>query len=460
MKRRKKGTDVESEAFRDIFKEYDIRGIAHKEVTGNTALLVGKAFGTYASKKGFKKIVVGRDNRISSKSLSKQLVKGIVSTGCDVEYIGMLPTPAFYFSLQLQKTSGVMVTASHNPANYNGFKLCIGTQSIYGSKIQEVRKIIEKGIFKKGRGQISKKEIVKKYAERIESTEKTNRKIKVVVDAGNGVGGVAGEILKKMGCEVVELYCNPDGRYPHHHPDPSVEENMKDISKKVVETHSSVGVAFDVDADRMGCVDENGKILRGDELLAIFAEDALKQKKGYVVFDVKTSRMVGEVVKKNHGKPFMWKTGHSLTEEKSRELNAVIAGEVSGHFYFYDRYYGFDDGIYAACRVVEILSKTTKKLSQLVKELPRYHSTPELRIECEEKEKFKIVKEMVVEFKKKYKVVTLDGGRVEFKNGWGLIRASNTQPMIVVRVEGKTENEKQRIIKIFNSELEKRGIKI
>ncbi len=451
---------IGSEEFKDIFKEYDIRGVAESEVTEKISEFVGKAFGTYAQKKGYSKITVGKDNRLSTPKLSKALIKGIVSTGCKVDDIGTLPTPAFYFSLHLQKTAGVMVTASHNPADNNGFKMCVGTSSLYGKKVQEIRKIIENGKFKKGKGKTTKKNILEKYVQRIEKTEKTEKKIKIVVDAGNGVGGVAAKILEKIGCNVIKLYCNPDGRYPHHHPDPSVEENMKDLSKKVIETKADAGVGFDVDADRMGCVDEKGKLLRGDELLALFAEDALKQKKGYVVFDVKTSRMVGEVVKKSKGKPFMWKTGHSLTEEKSRELHAVIAGEVSGHYYFYDKYYGFDDGIYAACRLAEILSKTNKKLSQLTQELPKYHSTPELRIECNEKQKFEIVKKTVNELKKKYKVITLDGGRVEFKNGWGLIRASNTQPMIVVRVEGKTEGEKQKIVKIFNQKLAEYGIKI
>ncbi len=451
---------ISESVFRDAFKEYDIRGEAYSEITIGLSELVGKAFGTYALKKGFDRVSVGKDNRLSTPAISKALVKGLISTGCSVYDLGVLPTPAFYFSLHLQKTAGVMVTASHNPADNNGFKLCVGTSSLYGMEVQKIRKIIEKRIFSKGKGRVIKKNIMSEYVQRIESTEKAIKKIKVVVDAGNGVGGVATEILKRIGCDVVELYCDSNGNYPHHHPDPSVDENMKDLSKKVGETHSNVGVAFDVDADRMGCVDENGKILRGDELLAIFAEDALKKKKGYVVFDVKTSRMVREVIEKNKGIPFMWKTGHSLTEEKSRELKAVIAGEVSGHYYFYDRYYGFDDGIYAACRIAEIISRGNKKLSELVNELPKYYSTPELRIECEESKKFGIVKEMVSEFKNKYKVVTLDGGRVEFKNGWGLIRASNTQPMIVVRVEGKTEKEKQRIIGIFNEKLEKYGIKI
>jgi len=459
-KKNKQVTRIAENISKDIFKEYDIRGVAFKEITPALSELVGKAFGTYALKKGFNKITVGKDNRLSTPTLSKALIKGLTSTGCHVHDLGVLPTPAFYFSLRLEKTAGVMVTASHNPADNNGFKLCVGTSSLYGRKVQEIRKIIEKGVFKKGKGSVTRKNILKKYVQKIVSTEKTSKKIKIVVDAGNGVGGIAAEILEKIGCEVVKLYCDSDGRYPHHHPDPSVNENMKDLSRKVRETRSDLGVAFDVDADRMGCVDEKGRILRGDELLAIFAEDVLKEKKGYVVFDVKTSRMVKEVVEKNKGKPFMWKTGHSLTEEKSRELKAVIAGEVSGHYYFYDRYYGFDDGIYAACRIAEIISEKSEKLSKLVEKLPKYHSTPELRIKCDENEKFNIVKKIVSDFKKKYKVVTLDGGRVEFKNGWGLIRASNTQPMIVVRVEGKTEKEKQRIIKIFNKKLVKWGVKI
>ncbi len=439
-----------------VFKEYDIRGIVGKDIDEHFAETLGKAFGTYLNGN----LIVGRDNRFSSEKFGKALIGGLISTGGRIIDIGMLPTPVFYFAIQhFSADGGIMITASHNPPEYNGFKLCRGTASLYGEEIKKIGRMMEEGKFLSGKGSVRKEEIMQEYAGEIFSKIKLKRKVRVVTDSGNGTAGIIGpKILRQIGCEVVELFSKPDASYPNHHPDPTIEENLKSLKEKVVSENAEVGIGWDGDADRMVAVDEKGNTIYGDQLIAFFSKYfLLSHPKGKIVFDVKCSQALPEYIKKYGGEPIMWKTGHSLIEEKMKEAGSKFSGEMSGHLFFKDRYYGYDDGIYAACRLVEILSQEKKTLSELISEIPKYFSSPELRLDCSEKEKFEIVRKISSDFSE-YSPLTLDGVRVNFGDGWFLIRASNTQPKIVVRFEAKTEKRYDEIENIVKKELSKFGI--
>lgn len=440
----------------NIFREYDIRGIAETDLTDENIELIGKAFGTYLGKKGFKKFVVGRDVRLSSERIQNALVRGITATGGDVINIGEVPTPALYFSIiHLSADGGVMVTGSHNPIEFNGLKMCEGIASIYGEEIQNLKKIIEKKEFLSGKGTTKTMDVVPDYVKTIKSKIKINKKLKIVIDAGNGTAGViAPKLWEDLGCEVIRLYCEPDGRFPNHLPDPTVPKYVVDLKKLVLKNNADMGIGYDGDSDRIGIIDDKGRIIYADRLIALFSRDVLKRRPGAtIVFDVKCSQALPEYIEKYGGKPLMWKTGHSLLKAKMKEEGSPFAGEMSGHIFFGDDYFGFDDAIYASGRMLEIVAKSNKKLSDLADEVPHFFSTPEIRVECADDTKFEVVANLVKSFKKEYKVIDIDGARVLFGDGWGLVRASNTQPVLVLRFEAKTEVRLDEIKNLFNKKL-------
>jgi len=435
-----------------IFREYDIRGIVGKDLTVEIVEMLGRSFGTYVINKGGKKVSVGMDNRLSSPKFKSAFIVGILSTGCDVIDIGLVPTPVMYFSLfNLDIDGGIIVTGSHNPPNFNGFKLAVGRTTIYGDQIKELEKIIKEDRFAEGKGSLYHQNIKDDYINYIKDRIDLKKQLKVVIDAGSGTAGlIAPELLKEIGCEVIKLYCEPDGTYPHHHPDPTVVEFVQDLIKNVKQENADLGIAYDGDADRIGVIDDKGNIIWGDQLLILFSRDILKKKKEKIIFEVKCSQALVDEIEKAGGEPIMWKTGHSLIKDKMIEEKAVLAGEMSGHIFFADNYYGYDDAIFASCRLVELLSKSDKKISEMLSDIPEYFSTPEIRVECPDEKKFEIVDDVKNYFKKDHEIIDVDGVRILFTDGWGLVRASNTQPAIVLRFEGKTKeslkNIKNRIL--------------
>jgi phosphomannomutase/phosphoglucomutase len=404
---------------------------------------------------------MGRDVRLSSPSLRERLVQGILSTGVNIMDIGVCPTPLLYFSLfRLPVQGGVMITGSHNAAEFNGFKLCAGKGTLYGEEIQKIRRLVEQKDYEKGTGTLKTSGVDPDYIDYLYSQFSSRlgqrrRPIKVVVDAGNGTAGaVAPGLLKKLGYEVVELYCEGDGRFPHHHPDPTVTENLTDLITKVKQTQADLGIGYDGDADRIGVVDEKGEIIWGDRLMLIFARDILANRKANLpapvfISEVKGSHLLYEDIRKRGGRAIMWKTGHSLIKAKMKEEGAVLAGEMSGHLFFADRYFGYDDAIYASCRLVEILAHSDLPLSALLSDLPKTYSTPEIRLDCPDAVKFKVVESLKNTLRDTTsihppfpieEVNTVDGIRITFSNGWGLVRASNTQPALVLRFEADSQD--------------------
>lgn len=437
-----------------IYRAYDIRGEYGVDLTEVEAERIGRAYGTYV---GGGEIVVGRDCRLSSPNLSKALIRGLISSGCSVVDIGEVPTPVLYFSIHHLKTDGgVMITGSHNAPKYNGFKLNKGTSTLFGEQIQEIKKIVEAGRYREGKGSLKAVDVVPEYMREVKRRVHIKKKLKVVVDGGNGVGGeIAAKLFEDLGCEVVRLYCNPDGNFPNHFPDPTVDKNLADLIEIVKKEKADLGVSFDGDADRLGVVDDLGRIVRGDQLLIFFSRGILAERRGaHIIFEVKCSQAVVEEISKAGGVPVMYRTGHSFIKKKMREENSPLAGEMSGHFFFADRYYGFDDGIYAGLRMAEIVSDGGVKLSEMVSALPRYFSTPEIRLHVSERDKFRIVDEVIKAFRgRNYEVVTVDGARIQFGDGWGLVRASNTEPALILRFEAKTEDRLAEIKGIVCDEL-------
>jgi phosphomannomutase/phosphoglucomutase len=394
------------------------------------------------AKSDHKELVVGRDGRLSSKAFSEAVMEGLTSTGCNLVEIGLCPTPVYYFSLfHLEKDGGMMVTGSHNPPDFNGFKISEGKSTIFGEKIQELRRLIDRGVFAAGKGNLTQAEVIRAYQDHIQKNIRLEKKLKVVIDAGNGTGGVvAGPLLKRLGCDVEELYCDVDGRFPNHFPDPTIPANLTDLVDRVKRLRADVGIGYDGDADRIGVVDEKGNILWGDQLMILFAREILKEKKGATfVGEVKCSQNLFDDIERHGGRAIMWKTGHSLIKEKMKEERASLAAEMSGHVFFADRYFGFDDAIYASCRLLEILSKTDRKLSRLLEDVPKTVFTPEIRVDCPDEIKFKVVEKVKDELKKDHPIIDVDGVRAQFGDGWGLVRASNTQPALVLRFEALTE---------------------
>jgi len=441
-----------------IFREYDIRGLVDKELTQDSTERIGKAIGTYVRRNGGKILTVGYDMRTSSIPFRDSLIAGLNSTGCDVIDIGMVPTPVAYFSLHhLKPDGGVMITGSHNPPEFNGFKISHGLHSLYGKRIQELRKLIERNDFESGSGTVEHKNILQDYVQDICGSVKISRPVKVVVDGGNGCFGIVGpELLKRAGADITELFCEPDGNFPNHHPDPTVAKYLVDLIAKVKEEGAELGIGFDGDADRIGIVDEKGNIFWGDQLLMLFARDLLKRKPGStIVGEVKCSQNLFKDIEKHGGTAVMSAAGHSLIKKKMRETNALLAGEMSGHVCFADEYYGFDDAIYAACRVLQIVASSEMKVSEMLADVPKTASTPEIRVDCPDDRKFEIVRELTESFRERYDVIDIDGVRVNFENGWALIRASNTQPVLVLRFEANTADQLDEIIAIIRSTMSK-----
>jgi phosphomannomutase/phosphoglucomutase len=440
-----------------IFREYDIRGVVDKDLTDDDVYKLARATGTFFRAHNARRASIGRDARESSPRFRDLMIRGLTETGCDVVDVGMVPTPLLYFTLfTLEVDGGVMITGSHNPPDENGFKVCLGKSTIFGSQILEIRDIMLSEKFASGNGGIEERDIIDDYDRYVMSNLKLcGRRLKVVVDGGNGMGGfVAAPLYRSMGFDVVELFCEPDSRFPNHHPDPTVIENMRFAISAVSEHKADLAIAFDGDGDRIGVVDERGQVIWGDKLMIIFARAILKERPGATfIAEVKCSQTLFDDIRKHGGNPIMWKVGHSLIKAKMKEVGAVLAGEMSGHMFFADRYFGYDDAIYAGGRLLEILSCTDGPLSDLLVDVPRTVYTPEIRLACPDDKKFEIVRRVTEEFKKTNEVIDVDGARIVFEHGWGLVRASNTQPVLVLRFEADTEEHLEEIRKIVEEKL-------
>ena len=455
-----------------LFREYDLRGIVGNELTEAIAEQLGRAYCTYVKDRGVKSVSVGRDGRLSSPALFKSLVKGLLAGGLNVIDIGICPSPLLYFSLfQLPVEGGIMITGSHNAAEYNGFKVCVGKEAIHGEAIQDLRRVMEAGNFVSGQGTLSEHPIIPEYLAYIrKSFAGLNAKqLHVVIDCGNGAAAlVAKEALEILGCRVTGLFCDLDGRFPNHHPDPTVLENLDDLVRAVKQHKADVGIGYDGDADRIGTIDEQGNVLWGDRLMVVYSRDILAVKPGStIISEVKASQCLYDDIAERGGRPIMWKTGHSLIKAKMKSEKAVLAGEMSGHMFFADRYFGYDDAIYASCRPIEILAKTGKPLSALVADLPVTSVTPEIRVDTPDAIKFDLVKKVqdrLTAYAKSRQpigphrfivrdVVTIDGVRAIFEDGWGLIRASNTQPALVLRFEATSPERLAAIRAVVEGEL-------
>lgn len=441
----------------DIFREYDIRGIVTDDLKDDVVTSIGKAYGTYMIRHGARHVTLGRDVRTTSPHLRDQLLKGMLSTGLNVTDVGVVPTPVLYYSIVHEKADGgMMLTGSHNPREYNGFKMCLGLGSLHGEEIQKLREMIEKDDFEKGSGTVKEINLDSEYLDMITSKIKLQKKLKVVIDSGNGTAGIlAPEIFRRLGCEVIELYCEPDGTFPNHLPDPTKLEYVRDLMALVQKEKADVGIGYDGDTDRVGIIDEKGRIVWADKLLALLAREIGSKLPGStVVFDVKCSQGLVEDIEKHGCKPLMWKTGHSLLKAKMKELGTPLAGEMSGHIFYADDFFGYDDAIYVSARMMQILAASEDTMSAMADSVPAFVSTPEIRVECSDKEKFSIVSELVEFFRAQYNVIDVDGVRVLFGDGWGLVRASNTQPVLVMRFEAKTEKRLNEIIETMVSKIE------
>ena len=442
-----------------IFREYDIRGIVDKDLNLEFVEFLGRGIGTYFRGHGKKKVALGRDARLSSPDYAEAVTRGLLSTGCSVVDIGLVPTPLLYFAVFYKKNeAAVMITGSHNPPEYNGFKMMVGEETLYGETIQEVYRILRDGkLTTDTPGTRSSYDVIPEYKSFVEKDIRLRRPLKVVLDAGNGTAGfVAAPIFRKLGCEVTELYCEPDGKFPNHHPDPTLPEAMEDLVKEVREKGADFGVGYDGDGDRIGVVDDQGQLLWGDQLMIVFSRDILPANPGAaVISEVKASKLLYEEIKRLGGRPIMWKTGHSLIKKKIKEEKALLAGEMSGHIFFADRFFGFDDAIYSSARLAEIMSRSEKKLSAMLADLPRTYYTPEIRVYASDEVKFKIVDEVKKELARKYPVNDIDGVRVSYPKGWALVRASNTQAALVLRYEADTPEDLKAIRQEVGKTLER-----
>jgi phosphomannomutase/phosphoglucomutase len=439
-----------------IFREYDIRGVVDKDLTPEVVENLGRAFGSRVARAGGKKVAVGRDVRLSGDSLFASLSKGICSTGCNVVDIGQVPTPVLYFSqFHLDVDAGVMITGSHNPPEFNGFKLLINREGIWGKEIQGIAREIKKGDFVKGAGTVSTADVINPYIKMVKSKITLSRGIKVVIDSGNGCGGlVAPRLFREMGCEVIELFSEPDGLFPNHHPDPTVLKNTQHLRDEVIKQKAELGIGYDGDADRIGVVDEKGTLLYGDQALMIFARDLLSRRKGAtVIFDVKCTSNLPDYVRRFGGIPVMSATGHSIIKQRMHDERAELAGEMSAHIFFAEDYFGYDDALFATARMLKIIDIADAPVSSFLADVPHMFSTPEIRVDCPDDLKFGIVKELVEYYRGKYDVLDIDGVRINFGGGWGLIRASNTQPVLVLRFEAKTREELERYQKEVHTKL-------
>lgn len=436
-----------------IFREYDIRGVADAELKSSDVELLGRGLGTYIIRHSGSKVNLGRDCRVSSDRLHDALLKGLMAAGCHVTDVGVVPTPLLYYSaVHYKADGGVMITGSHNPPEYNGFKTVCGTGTLHGDSIQAVRQIIEKADFDSGDGTHTIVDIVPSYVQEIASQFEFDRKVKVVVDAGNGTAGpTIHKLLEKLNVKATELFFEMDGRFPNHHPDPTIPANLKHLKDAVRAHKADLGIAFDGDSDRIGAVDENGDVIYGDMLLLIYGREILTRKPGATfIGEVKCSQVLYDKLREFGGNPIMYKTGHSLIKAKMKQEHAELAGEMSGHMFFGDRYFGYDDALYAACRLIEIVAKSGKPLSAQMEGIPKLVSTPEIRVDCPDDVKFQVVERLADTYRKKRHIVEIDGVRVPFEHGWGLVRASNTQPVLVMRFEAEDE----KFLREYQAEME------
>ena len=442
-----------------IFREYDIRGKVDEDFPHDIVVKLGKAFGTFISRQGSKELGLSGDVRLTTPNLIQSFKKGVLSTGTDVINLGIAPTPVNYYSMfKLGIGAAVQITGSHNPPEYNGFKMSQNRKPVFGKDIQTLYQLMKNNDFEIGEGTETRYNILDNYKKMILENIKISKPMNIVMDCGNAAGAINAPIIfKELGVNVKELFCDVDGTFPNHHPDPTIEQNLRYLIDEMKNGKYDCGIAFDGDADRIGVVDENGKVIWADQLMAIFLPDIIEEGDD-ILFDVKCSQALEEMIVKYGGNPVMWKTGHSLIKQKMTELGSKLGGEMSGHIFFSDRYYGYDDGIYVAARLVELLSNTEKTLSQLKAKIPLYYSTPEIRLAIENDEKkFKMTEKAVNYFSKNYDCSTIDGVRIQFDDGWGLIRSSNTQPVIVCRFEANSEKRRDQIKKIVLDKLNKFG---
>ncbi len=442
-----------------IFRAYDIRGVVPKTLTAETAYWIGRAVGAESLAQGESRVSVGRDGRLSGPELVERLIQGVADSGCHVSDVGLVPTPALYYAASiLAGKSGVMLTGSHNPSNYNGFKVVIAGDTLANEQIQALHTRLKTNDLTWGEGGIERVEILSRYCDEITRDIKLAKRLKVVVDCGNGAAGViAPQLIAALNCEVIPLFCEVDGNFPNHHPDPGKPENLQDLIAKVKETRADIGLAFDGDGDRVGVVTNAGTIVFADRLLMLFAQDVLtRNPAAEVIFDVKCTRRLTPLIKEYGGRPLMWKTGHSLIKKKMKETGALLAGEMSGHIFFKERWFGFDDGIYSAARLLEILSRQQATAEELFEAFPNDISTPEINIDVTDESKFSIIEALHdAQWGETAELTSIDGVRVDYPCGWGLVRASNTTPVLVLRFEADTEVELQRIKDVFHAQLKR-----
>ncbi|MCH4872387.1 phosphomannomutase/phosphoglucomutase [Pseudomonas sp. TMW22091] len=442
-----------------IFRAYDIRGVVPTTLTAETAYWVGRAIGSQSLAQGEPNVSVGRDGRLSGPELVERLIQGVADSGCHVSDVGLVPTPALYYAANvLAGKSGVMLTGSHNPSNYNGFKIVIAGDTLANEQIQALHTRLKTNDLTSGEGSITQVDILPRYFDEITQDIKLAKRLKVVVDCGNGAAGViAPQLIEALNCEVIPLFCEVDGNFPNHHPDPGKPENLVDLIAKVKETNADLGLAFDGDGDRVGVVTNTGTMVFPDRLLMLFAQDVLtRNPAAEIIFDVKCTRLLTPLIKEYGGRPLMWKTGHSLIKKKMKETGALLAGEMSGHIFFKERWFGFDDGIYSAARLLEVLSKQQMSAEELFETFPNDISTPEINIDVTDESKFSIIDALHdAQWGDDAKLTSIDGVRVDYPHGWGLVRASNTTPVLVLRFEAESETELQRIKDVFHAQLKR-----
>jgi phosphomannomutase/phosphoglucomutase len=439
-----------------VFRAYDIRGIVGESLTEPLVYHLGRAFAASAHALGIGEVVVGADGRLSGPRLKEVLTEGLLDGGCDVVDIGYVPTPVLYFAAhQRAHQTGIMITGSHNPSDYNGFKMMLAGHTLSGEEIQTLRARIEQRDYSDGRGRRSEDDVSEAYLQRICGDVHVTRPLKVVVDCGNGIpGALAPELLQRLGVEIIPLYCDVDGTFPNHHPDPGKLENLQDVIKEIARTGADLGLAFDGDGDRVGVVTEQGKVIYPDRVMMLFAEDVLSRNPGAeILFDVKCSRLLPQVIEKAGGKATMWKTGHSLIKQQMKACGAQLAGEMSGHIFFKERWYGFDDGLYSAARLLEILAQRSDSADAIFAAYPEDISTPEINIQVREDNKFELVKALQQLDFPGGDACRIDGVRVDYPDGWGLVRASNTTPVLVLRFEAASDAALARIRNEFQSRL-------
>lgn len=439
-----------------IFREYDVRGIAWENLDPQVCTVLGAAYGSMVREDGNPRVVVGRDARLSSKDLSQAFIAGLMGTGCEVFDVGLVTTPIVYFAVKhLGAAGGVVITASHNPAQYNGLKLRKGPLPFRGEEIQALKRLAESGPFLEGRGRLTRRpDILEAYLSAVKQRVKIERSFKLVIDAGNGTTGlVAPELFRQLGCEVKELYCEPDGRFPHHLPDPSEEENMQELIAVVKEHQADVGIAYDGDGDRVGLVSDKGQILSGDLIVALIAGEMLKREPGTVVFDLLSSRALIDVIEGGGGVPRMAPTGYTRVMEEVKRSKALLGGEASGHIFFQDDLFDFDDGIFASAKVLEALSSAGRQLSSIIAQIPRYYSAPEVKLPCADEYKFAVMERIRACFSDRFEFVDLDGLRIDFEDGWASVRASHTTPNIALVFEARTKERLEEIRSLIMREL-------